>query len=231
MLYAITIFLMTSYGEGYHAWEVRQHDYSEILKVNTTSTLRVRAPSCRPLLTSPTRQQWLYASSIIYCPMAYMTKVTLLLMTARVFAIKESVARGIYIFIGSLGIAYLPIQFIKTFICIPVHAYWDFNVSGAKCLPQRKVFISDLCLAILTDFIVLILPIPLTYSLRMPIKKKVKIVALLGIGGAAVAVVIYRMYLVILFEKSTDVTSDFVILDLTSYVLPFLLQAIPGFPY
>ena len=41
MLYAMTIFFMTAYGEGYHAWEVRQHDYSEILKVNTISLLHV----------------------------------------------------------------------------------------------------------------------------------------------------------------------------------------------
>lgn len=163
------------------------------------------------------RPQWLYASSIIYCPMAYMTKVTLLLMTARVFAMKETVARAIYIFIVVLGLAYLPVQLIKTFICTPIYAYWEVDVPGATCLPQRKVFISDLCLAILTDFIVLLLPIPLTYSLRLPMFKKIKVVALLGIGGAAVALVIYRMYLVIsLFEDSTDVTSDFVVLDLTS---------------
>ena len=72
---------------------------------------------------------------------------TLLLMTARVFAIKETAARAIHIFIGLLGLAYLPVQLIKTFICTPIYAYWVFDVPGAKCLPQRKVFIADLCLA------------------------------------------------------------------------------------
>ncbi|KAK7219108.1 hypothetical protein V2G26_007111 [Clonostachys chloroleuca] len=95
LLYTATFFLMIHYGEGYHAWEVTPEDYSQILK-------------------------WLYTNSIIYFPTAYFTKVTLLLLIGRVFAVKEQVARSIHVFIAMLFVAYLPVQIVKKVICIPI---------------------------------------------------------------------------------------------------------------
>ena len=48
--------------------------------------------------------------------------------------------------------------------------------------------------------------------------KKLKIMLLLGAGGAATATTIYRLYAVVEFQKSTDVASDFVLLDILTVV-------------
>lgn len=137
-----------------------------------------------------------------------MTKVTLLLLVARVFAVMEKVVRGIYIFIIALFVAYLPIQIAKVCSCTPIPSYWDPTISGT-CVDARKLFVCDLAIAIITDLTILILPIPLTWSLSFSWKRKVKIGVLLGAGGAAVAVTSYRMYLVIQFLGSEDATYDF----------------------
>lgn len=158
--------------------------------------------------------QWLYASSIVYCPVAYFTKVVLLLMIARVFAVMEKVSRAIHIFVLFLLICYIPVQVVKTAICVPIAAIWDPRIVGENCVDQRKVFIYDTLLAIVSDFVILFVPLLLTLRLRLGFWKKFKIVFLLGIGGCAVAVTTFKMYLVILFLDSTDVTSDFVTLDL-----------------
>lgn len=160
------------------------------------------------------RPQWLYAGSIVYCPAAYFTKVTLLLLIARIFAIRERFAKGIHIFIWALLIAYIPIQVTKTVICTPIRAYWDDSVDG-NCLNQRKVFIVDISVAIITDFVILILPIPSTWWMHVPIRKKIKIVALLGAGGIATAATLCRLALAIAFIHSTDVTADFVPQNIT----------------
>ncbi|KAE9566565.1 hypothetical protein CGMCC3_g17285 [Colletotrichum fructicola] len=191
ILYTSTVFVMAHYGEGYHAWDLTKESYQEVMR-------------------------WLYASSIIYCPAAYFTKVTLLLLEARVFSIHEKIARGIRIFVIILLVCYIPIQTLKTIICIPISAFWDPHTPNPKCLNQRKIFIADLALAIITDFFILCIPFPLLWGLRMPLRKKLKILVLLGAGGVATAVTIYRLYLVILFLSSTDVTSDFVVLDLVT---------------
>ncbi|KXJ93534.1 hypothetical protein Micbo1qcDRAFT_161544 [Microdochium bolleyi] len=183
MLYSMTAFMMIHYGLGHHVSEVSSDDFVEIMK-------------------------WLYASSIVYIPAAYVTKVTLLLLVARVFAVMERVVKGIHIFIIALFFAYLPIQIVKIIACNPIPSYWDPDITG-HCLDQRKMFVSDLCLAIITDVTILVLPIPLTWSLSFPWKKKLKIALLLGAGGAATAVTTYRLYLVIMFLGSTDATYDF----------------------
>ncbi|KAK1492306.1 integral membrane protein [Colletotrichum abscissum] len=189
MIYVSTVFVMAHYGEGYHAWELTKESYQEVMR-------------------------WLYASSIVYCPAAYFTKVTLLLLEARVFAVHERVSRGIKVFIVTLLICYIPIQILKTVICLPVSAFWNPKTPNPRCLNQRKIFIADLSLAIITDFFILVLPVPLLWGLRMPLRKKLKVAALLGAGGIATAVTVYRMYLVVQFLASTDVTADFVVLDL-----------------
>lgn len=74
----------------------------------------------------------------------------------------------------------------------------------------------DLSVAILTDLVILLLPIPLTWNLRMPRKQKLKIWALLGTGGAAVATTVYRMVKAVQFMHQNDVTADIVALDLST---------------
>lgn len=62
---------------------------------------------------------------------------------------------------------------------------------------------------------ILVVPIPLTWKMRTGWQKKLKIVGMLGAGGSALGVTIYRLVLVI---KSTHTEgqahSDFILLDL-----------------
>ncbi|KAK2774044.1 3-beta hydroxysteroid dehydrogenase isomerase family protein [Colletotrichum kahawae] len=179
------------YGEGYHEWEVTKEAYKEVLR-------------------------WLYIGSILYCPAAYLTKATLLLLGARVFAVYERVSRGVFTFIYVLLFCYTPIMMLKVLVCIPVAATWDSDIKPANCLNQRKVFISDMCLGVFTDIIILLLPLVMTFSLRLPFWTKVKVVALLSAGGIATAVSIFRLYKSILFLEPSDRTEGFVLLDITT---------------
>ena len=122
---------------------------------------------------------------------------------------RACVARAIRIFIGALLVAYLPIQILKTVICHPIKAFWDPSVNG-QCLVQSRIFISDIVLAILTDLIILVIPVVLIWPLRTSLRKKLKMAVMLGAGGIAVGVTAYRLYAVVMYFESTDVTSDFV---------------------
>ena len=137
------------------------------------------------------------------------------MIIARVFAVRERVARGVYIFIIATFIAYCPIQIIKIVICHPIKAYWDPNVQG-DCLNQYKLYLADICLAIVTDLCILIIPIPLTWSLRIALSKKIKIVALLGVGGIGTGVAIYRLVVAIPFVNTLDASYGFVVLHVTT---------------
>ncbi|KZL81094.1 integral membrane protein, partial [Colletotrichum incanum] len=183
---------LAHYGLGYHAWEVTVEDYCEVLK-------------------------WLYASSIVYIPAAYFTKVTLLLLIAHVFAVNERIAKGIHLFIWVLLFMYTPVQTIKVTICVPIEDYWLPSVAP-RCINQRKVFIVDTSIAVFVDLVILLLPIFMTWSLTMSPKKKLKIMLMLGAGGGATAATLFRLVTAIRFVDSQDLTVSFVSIDLTACI-------------
>ncbi|EFQ32361.1 uncharacterized protein GLRG_07505 [Colletotrichum graminicola M1.001] len=192
MCYLGTVLVMAYYGEGYHAWEVTKKDYSKI-------------------------NLFLYIGSIIYCPAAYFTKVTLLLFEARVFSVYQRVAKTIHVFIVALAILYMPILFTKAFLCTPVAAAWNLDIKPAKCLNQRKVFLSDMSLGLLTDICILVLPLLLTRPLHVSLRTKIKIVMLLGAGGAATGVSALRLYKEVECLGTTDATEGYFLLNLTTW--------------
>lgn len=154
---------------------------------------------------------------MIYTFAAFFTKVTLLLLIARVFSVRRWVSRSLYLFILFLIVAYTPIQILKIRVCDPIRAYWDKSVPG-HCLNQPKLFICDITIAIISDFVILTIPIPLTCKLNASWRKKLKIMLLLGAGGIATAVTIYKMVKAIEYLNSKDVAADFVSLDMLTYV-------------
>ncbi|KAG8165907.1 hypothetical protein KVR01_004459 [Diaporthe batatas] len=181
---------LTLNGAGQNVWDMSLERYTNFLK-------------------------WLYISSCVYSPAAFFTKATLLLLIARVFSVKPMFSRGVKIFICTLALAYLPAQGLKAFICTPVSAFWEpaYNtVTTGKnryCLDQAQLFMCDVSIAIITDVVILILPIPLVWGMRAPRRQKVKMIILLGAGGAATASTVVRAYLIVKYMHSKNMPGDF----------------------
>ncbi|CAN8106512.1 unnamed protein product [Discula destructiva] len=175
--------------------------------------------------------KWMYIATVHYCPAAFFIKATLLLMTARVFRVYERTARAVRWFTLALLIAYTPIQLVKTFVCVPVESFWDPTVKPTRCLNQAKAFFADLSLAIMTDAIILVVPILPIWRLSISARQKLKIVAMLSAGGVALAVTCYRMFLLSHYLGATDITSGFVYLNVTSSVeltIGFVCACLPA---
>ncbi|KAK2770769.1 integral membrane protein [Colletotrichum kahawae] len=185
-----TVFFKLRHGEGYHIWEITETNFLEL-------------------------QKWLYISSLLYTPAAFFTKVAILLLVVRVFSVDLFVARTLHALLAFFLICYFPAQVAKTLVCIPVNAFWDPTIRSFKCINQTKLFIYDTTLGIVSDLTILLIPVILTWTLRVSLLKKVKIVGLLEAGGVAVGITVYRMYLVLQFEDTKDPTVDFVPLDWT----------------
>ncbi|KAF5632554.1 clock-controlled 8 (ccg-8) [Fusarium tjaetaba] len=156
---------------------------------------------------------------------------TILLLMARVFAVEPRVAKGIKILIWALLVAYIPIQILRIVNCYPIRTYWDPDVRNARCLNQRKIFFSDLSLSIVTDLVILLIPIPLTWKLRMSIGKRIKIVLLLGAGGIATALTLFRVAKAVDFLNSDDITVDYTpigILTALEITIGFVCACLPS---
>ncbi|KFH46893.1 hypothetical protein ACRE_022690 [Hapsidospora chrysogenum ATCC 11550] len=137
-----------------------------------------------------------YAATIFYAPMAMSVKLALLLIITRVFgAIHKKTRIGVYILIGIIVAYYTSGVFIKIFICWPIPAYWKGQTE--KCLDQSAIITADAIISVISDLVILLLPTPLTWSLQLSTKRRLRIIGMLCAGGIATAFSVYRLILIV----------------------------------
>lgn len=77
---------------------------------------------------------------------------------------------------------------------------------------------ADSVISVVSDLIILVLPLPMTWSLQMSRNKKLRVTGMLSAGGLATAFSIYRLVLVIKEGDSLDQTMVFTCVILSGYV-------------
>ncbi|EWZ28297.1 hypothetical protein FOZG_18003 [Fusarium oxysporum Fo47] len=102
---------------------------------------------------------------------------------------------GISIFIGMLVAYYVSGLFIKIFICWPISAYWKGETD--KCLNQSAIIFADTIISAISDLVILLLPTPLTWSLQLSRRKRLRVIGILCAGGVATAFSIYRLAMIL----------------------------------
>jgi len=148
--------------------------------------------------------------------MALFTKMSLLSIIARVFGpVYKKTIIGIYILMGITVAFYVSSWIVKIRICWPIESYWQGELD--KCLDQAAVITADSTISAITDLAILLLPTPLTWSLQMPTKKKLRIIALLAAGGVATAFSVYRLIMILTEGSSSNQTIVFIKVILTGY--------------
>ncbi|KAG5305447.1 integral membrane protein [Histoplasma capsulatum G186AR] len=190
MGYCSCVALLSYHGGGYHAWDVPQPEQREFLKIS-------------------------YAVTILYVPMAFSVKVALLAIVIRIFNPDRKKVLGVYIILGVLLLYYIPAIFLKIFFCIPISGYWEGAASGAKCLNQQNLITADAVISMVSDFAILVLPLPLTWSLHIRKTKKLRVIGILGAGGVATAFSVWRLVIMVEQGASPNFTIVFIRIVLT----------------
>ncbi|EGY14297.1 hypothetical protein VD0002_g2084 [Verticillium dahliae] len=181
--YCITACFMTYHGAGLNQWDVRVEDIQSFFKSS-------------------------YAATIFYAPMALTVKLALMLIILRVFgSVHKKVMIGMYAFIGMIVIYYGLGIFIKIFVCWPISAYWHGHMEN--CLDQSAIITADAIISVLSDLVILLLPLPLTWSLQLPRKKRLRVIGMLCAGGVATGFSVYRLILILKDGKSSNQTIVF----------------------
>ncbi|EFY87935.1 integral membrane protein [Metarhizium acridum CQMa 102] len=172
------------HGGGLNQWEVRREDI-------------------QPFFQSG------YAATLFYAPMTLAVKLALLVIIIRVFGtVHKKTLIGVYVLIGMLVAYYGSGFFIKLFICRPISAYW--RGERDKCLNQSAIITSDAIISVISDLTILLLPTPLTWSLQLPRRKRLRVSGILCAGGIATAFGIYRLILIVTERNSANQTIVFV---------------------
>ncbi|OQD87768.1 hypothetical protein PENANT_c005G10077 [Penicillium antarcticum] len=155
-------------------------------------------------------KKFCYIATILYCPMALFVKIALLSILTRIFSPYRGKVWFIYIFLGCLCCYYIVALIIKIRMCDPIPMYWLGPVEGGSCLDQTAALIADSVISVVSDIIILILPLPLTWSLQMSRNRKLRVMGLLGAGGLATGFSLYRLVLVLKDGNSSDMSLMFV---------------------
>ncbi|KAB8077919.1 hypothetical protein BDV29DRAFT_167340 [Aspergillus leporis] len=152
-------------------------------------------------------RKFCYIATITYCPMILFVKYAILSILIRIFAPYRMRIMFIYGLLACLTIYYIIAEVVKIRMCDPVSSYW--TLKPASCLDQRAALIADSVISAITDAIILVLPLPLTWSLQMSRSKKLRVIGMLSAGGLATAFSIYRLVLVLRDGSSPDMTVVF----------------------
>ncbi|KAL4862449.1 hypothetical protein BDV12DRAFT_203034 [Aspergillus spectabilis] len=179
--FCASMLVLNKYGGGYHAWDVPASHFIPFQKAS-------------------------YAVTLLYVPMVYIIKLALLSIMLRLFAPDPKKVQIIHASIIILTLYYIPAVFIKIFFCKPISAYWYGVENGGSCMDQRKVIIADSAISIASDFWILILPVPMLWSLKMSLTKKMRVVGILGAGGLATGFSIWRLYMMVVEGQTADTT-------------------------
>ncbi|KAH9908271.1 hypothetical protein F4778DRAFT_342341 [Xylariomycetidae sp. FL2044] len=78
-------------------------------------------------------------------------------------------------------------------LCIPVESLWDPTITNAHCISLNTLGLATTSVHIVTDFVILFLPVPLVLKLQTSGKKKRLIIITFLVGGGVCLVSIARI--------------------------------------
>ncbi|KAI4607476.1 hypothetical protein J4E80_009589 [Alternaria sp. BMP 0032] len=126
------------------------------------------------------RRQTFWSSLIVYYLSLGLTKGSMLLQYRRIFPTKKfQIANWLTM---AVVVAYtIWTVFSSIFTCTPVRAFWTHEKS--TCLNQFAVWFTNAAINILTDFAIILLPIPVIQKLNLGKRQKIGLISIFAVGG------------------------------------------------
>jgi hypothetical protein len=121
--------------------------------------------------------QFLWLSIPFYNLSLILTKFSALKLYARMFR-NHTFLLFVHAFMGILGITGIWIVLSDFFFCIPIHDFWTLplNAKSKHCLPHGPIWFLNAGIQIVTDFAILLLPMPALRRLKLPNQQKIGII-------------------------------------------------------
>jgi len=129
------------------------------------------------------------------------TKVSLLLFYVRIFHHIAWFKKVSYATIAFLSVYLVVTTIVSAVQCRPIEKAWlRTDLVGAypgDCIDVLDFFVFNGAVAVLTDLIVLALPLPLVWGLQLPVSQKLSLLPVFGIGIFIVTVSSLRLHALI----------------------------------
>ena len=118
----------------------------------------------------------------LYFTTSALVKASLLLLYYRCFGVSRPFRTALYISAGVIVCWYLAVLFATIFQCVPVAAFWDRNIKNKTCV-NLSLFSTDAGITnLLTDVMILCLPMPMVWTLHTNKTQKVTLTGIFLLG-------------------------------------------------
>lgn len=109
-------------------------------------------------------------------------KSSILLLYHRVFKPSRITAWAIYATLAFVVSYNISIMFAVIFSCTPVKKSWDVTTPGT-CIEILGLGVAGSVLNLAADLIILVLPMPLVWKLRLPLRQKMAVISIFATGA------------------------------------------------
>ncbi|KAF2754642.1 hypothetical protein EJ05DRAFT_456834 [Pseudovirgaria hyperparasitica] len=119
--------------------------------------------------------QCLFAYELIYAHAILFIKTSVLMLYTRIFSTRKF--KLVVMVVQAVIVAwYLAVVFVSIFSCNPTRGFWDKTlVPPAKCVSSKKFFVGNAIPNIVTDVVILALPINTVFGLQLRTTQKLSI--------------------------------------------------------
>ncbi|OBT55762.1 hypothetical protein VE04_03377 [Pseudogymnoascus sp. 24MN13] len=147
-----------------------------------------------------------YVAQAFYKITINLTKASILLLYLRIF-IQRPFRIMCYVMLGIILSYMVATFFSSVFQCTPISRAWDKSIHGS-CISIPKNWYANAGFSIATDFIILVLPMPIIYKSYLPSNQKVALMFVFALGAFVMITSIFRMQTLNFSSTSPDPTYD-----------------------
>ena len=122
------------------------------------------------------------AELVLYFTTLALIKASLLLLYYRCFGVSRPFRIALYISAGVIVCWYLAVFFASIFQCVPVAAFWDRNIKNKRCVNLSNFSTDAAVTNLLTDVMILCLPMPMVWTLHTNKTQKVTLTGIFLLG-------------------------------------------------
>ncbi|KAJ5668108.1 uncharacterized protein N7477_006678 [Penicillium maclennaniae] len=148
-----------------------------------------------PLEVRKAQMRMLWLSVPFYNACLILCKLSVLILYRRIFH-RRAFRIASYILIAFLIISGLWMVISGFVFCVPVDAFWSGRVlnTETQCLPVGPVWYANAGMQISSDIAILILPMPFLWGLHLPLRQRVSIMLIFGMGIFVIGTSSARLY-------------------------------------
>ncbi|KAF2708714.1 hypothetical protein K504DRAFT_502736 [Pleomassaria siparia CBS 279.74] len=157
MTQSILFAYVTRLGFGMHLWDIRASDTLYLFKIFSVALK-------------------------VYMPTILAVKLCLLLGYHRVFHIDRKAKYAIWAGVVANTAFYVAFFLIDLFRCKPMAAAWNPTITAKKCIAYEFFPWATGVFNIISDFYILLIPMPIIFHLNMSLAHRTRLIAIFGLG-------------------------------------------------